>query len=66
MGRYEFIDQLVSKIYHKGQLESYQWRGRGGGAGVILIKSAVSILLEKCSFTMMCHQLGLQHWCLIE
>ena len=37
--------------------------GEGGGAGVILIKSAVSILLEKCSFTMMCHQLGLQHWC---
>ena len=40
--------------------------GVGGRAGVILIKSAVSILLEKCSFTMMCHQLVLQHWCLIE
>ena len=37
--------------------------GEGGGAGVILIKSAVSNLLEKCSFTIMCHQLGLQHWC---
>ena len=40
--------------------------GEGGGAGVILIKSAVSILLEKCSFTMMCHQLGLQHRCHID
>ena len=66
MDRYKLIDQLVSKIYHKGQLESYEWGGGGGRAGVILIKSAVSILLEKCSFTMMCHQLVLQHWCLIE
>ena len=33
MDRYKLIDQLVSKIYHKGQLESYEWGGEGVGQG---------------------------------
>ena len=55
------IDQLVSKKF----IIKVNWRvtsgGGGGRAGVLLIKNAVSILLETCSFTMMCHQLVLQH-----
>ena len=61
MDRYELIDQLVGKKF----IIKVNWRvtsgGGGGRAGVLLIKNAVSILLETCSFTMMCHQLVLQH-----